>query len=43
MYATTDQSSAETKECFYSDLDHVTANSNSLTMVMGGFNANMRV
>ena len=38
-YAPTDQSSVEAKEHFYSDLDHVMANANRLTMVMGDFSA----
>ena len=40
-YAPTDQSSVEVKERFYSDLDHVMANANGLTMVMGDFNATL--
>ena len=40
-YAPTDYSSIELKEHFYSDLDHVMANANRLTMVMEDFNATL--
>ena len=40
-YALTAQSSVEVKEHFYSDLDHLMANANGLTMMMGDFNATL--
>lgn len=40
-YASTDQSSMEVKEYFYSVLDHVMTNANGLTVVMGDFNATL--
>ena len=40
-YAPTDQSSVEVKEHFYSDLDHVMANANGRTMVMGAFDTTL--
>ena len=38
-YAPTDQSSAENKDQFYSELDCVMNTANGLTMVMRDFNA----
>ena len=39
--APTDQSSVKVKKHFYSDLVHVMANANGLTMVMGNCNATL--
>ena len=39
VYAPTDQSNAEDKDLFYSDLDSVMTNANGLIIVMGDFNA----
>ena len=42
VYATTDQSNAEDKDLFYSDLDSVMTNANRLVIVMEDFNAAIR-